>query len=512
MSGKATSKRSFSSTKDVVEDMSIGISSLSSIATTTSSSMTTPSSSSSLPKKQRTSKGKSSAAKGVQSNNSDDDNNGDTLYEGDWSTLFEDHLENKDNETMINLLANQFVYFGLPSTERPNVVRFIRMMSQEYHNNVYHNFLHACHVTLNCCYFLSKLSYPDHFSSVEKLALLFSAIIHDAGHLGVSNHALINKNHEFAKKYHDQSVAEMHSLTLGLDALQHGDHSLIQHFNTDEKRLFRKLMIELVLGTDIADPYKKKIAYDRIDELSNGITGELPISSTTHDSKTVLLILILRASDVGSSMQSPHTSQVWARNFYLETKLASFVGDAPHIEPSHCHATQINYFERHSQFLVKKLIRTNGFLDSFTTQLLHNVDTNIQTWKKFGFELIHTWDTDPLLKKSNLKKPKPASSSSAQSQVAEQKRKKVTIVCPDDCPESLTNEDEDEVVHKTAKPRRNNPKKNPGDSKQSQSKKLQASPNEDQTALVEVAEEAIKRIVGNTKKSKVKGTASQRKR
>jgi hypothetical protein len=353
---------------------------------------------------------------------------------GRWGTLFEDHLENKDNESIISFLAEQFIYFGLPISEFSNLTQFIRMMSIEYHENVYHNFTHACHVTLNCCYFLSKLSHPEDFSSVEKLALLFSAIIHDAGHLGVSNHALINKNHQLAKKYHDQSVAEMHSLTLGLEALQHGEHSLIQHFNSEEKRLFRKLMIELVLGTDIADPYKKKIAYDRVEELSNAVTGELPISLTSHDSKSILLVLILRASDVGSSMQSVYTSQLWAKNFYLETKFASLVGDAPHIEPSHCHATQINYFERHSQFLIKKLIRTNGIVDSFTTSLLHNVDENIQAWKKSGFELIREWDCEAVpstwLSSAPTIQSILSSSETSQSSFKGKKQKKVTIVCP----------------------------------------------------------------------------------
>ncbi len=357
-----------------------------------------------------------------------------SIYDGSWNTLYEDYLDNKDKSHVIEFLVDQFVYFGLPLNQRSNLIHFITMISHEYHNNVYHNFTHACHVTLNCCYFLSKLTHPEDFTNVEKLSLLFSAIIHDAGHLGVSNYALINKNHDLAKKYHDQSVAEMHSLTLGLEGLQQGDHALIQHFNADEKRLFRKFMIELVLGTDIADPYKKKMAYDRIDELSNANSGELPISLSTHDSKMVLMVLILRASDVGSSMQSVHTSQIWAKNFYLETKLASFVGDAPHIEPNHCHITQINYFERHSQFLVKKLIRTNGIVDTFTTQLLHNVDANIQSWKKQGFALIREWDADPLVANSSKQVAEPCIELSTNNIKKTQKKgsKKMTPISEED--------------------------------------------------------------------------------
>ena len=140
---------------------------------------------------------------------------------------------------------------------------------------------HACHVTQSTHKLLTRIVSKDVGLGIDEnglggmasklhdytlginsdpltsLAILFSALIHDAGHRGVSNAQLISEDKEMGDKYRNKSVAEQHSLDSCWDLLMtEGKFEALRSclFTTEaEMKRFRQVLVNVVLATDIFD-------------------------------------------------------------------------------------------------------------------------------------------------------------------------------------------------------------------------------------------------------------------
>ena len=162
----------------------------------------------------------------------------------------------------------------------------------------YHNVEHAYHVFLSANKLLDlmlcevddggtepvmgqikkrRTTYGIKFDPLAQLAFLFSALIHDVDHTGINNRQLVLESDDLAVLYNDQSVAEQNSLAVAFTTLKEPQYaelrevmfkSLHNNTNTDTRPVlpnsddffrFRKLVIDLVLATDIASPERTQI-------------------------------------------------------------------------------------------------------------------------------------------------------------------------------------------------------------------------------------------------------------
>ena len=85
-------------------------------------------------------------------------------------------------------------------------------------------------------------------------AIVFSAVIHDIDHRGVSNPQLIKEEHEMAERYHNKSVAEQHSFHMAWDLLmseQFADLRACLFRSKEDLLRFRQIIINVVMATDI---------------------------------------------------------------------------------------------------------------------------------------------------------------------------------------------------------------------------------------------------------------------
>ena len=173
-------------------------------------------------------------------------------------------------------------------TISPRVVaslkEYVSLIASTYLSNPFHNFEHACHVTMSVNKLLKRIVAPDltseqlellkkgggqNFAShlhdfthgivsdpMAAFAITFSAIIHDADHRGVSNMQLINEDAALADRYRKKSVAEQNSLDIAWDILMLDQFRGLRRalFGTQEELLrFRQLIVNIVLATDIFD-------------------------------------------------------------------------------------------------------------------------------------------------------------------------------------------------------------------------------------------------------------------
>lgn len=309
------------------------------------------------------------------------------IFDCEYTHIYENNVM-KNERPLEDLAADIFYEYGGDRLDMKALHKTITSIQKFYNpKNYYHNFEHATHVLLNSAFYLKKVG--GILNVVEELALLYSALIHDADHLGVSNNALIKKGHYLSKLYHNQSVAEMRSLTVGFEVLGETDGNFMRKFTEAEQKIFRTMVIELVLCTDVADPYKKKIAYMKSDDLSNKSDGKLNISS--HAGKVALLMLVMRAADIGSSMQSFTTQKVWSRRIFLEMKAAGLEGDGPNVTPDFFFADQIQFMDFHAHYLASRLQATGVLDEDFIKLLLDNCVNNRNTWMSCGVELLNDW-------------------------------------------------------------------------------------------------------------------------
>ena len=154
---------------------------------------------------------------------------------------------------------------------------FVRTILVGYKGTPYHCKEHAFHVVLS----VNKLTdlmiqsnpsttktYGLRYDAMAQMALLLAALIHDVEHTGVPNRQLVAENDPLAILYNDQSVAEQRSLYIAFETLLKNENRLFlttlfpfQNGKLDsiEYRRFRKMVIDLVLSTDIASPERSQL-------------------------------------------------------------------------------------------------------------------------------------------------------------------------------------------------------------------------------------------------------------
>lgn len=294
-----------------------------------------------------------------------------------WDRLYEEFILHKKDK-LEDLVLRIFLHFGENTIDKKLMAKLIHDIAQQYNANKYHNFEHATHVLLNSAFSLTCIKEPF-LSPIEKLSFLYSALIHDVDHYGIPNSTLIQNRHPLALLFHDQSVAENHSITIGLNHISNltpasrkdckykqrfletvlnpsevlsvrssKQYDVLGTFDEKEKALFRHNVIELVLNTDIADPYRRKNLYDKLligynstighhhtntntsssssssggSEKHTSTNGNQPvIKAYNHDApinRLYFLSLLLRLADIGASTQSLTTFLTWSENFFLE--------------------------------------------------------------------------------------------------------------------------------------------------------------------------------------------------
>lgn len=276
-------------------------------------------------------------------------------------------------------------------TNLRNVVSSAR---RQYNDNKYHCFLHASHVLVNCAKILDDIvRHQPSFPRVEGLALLFAALIHDVGHLGVSNATLSRESHRLAILYSDQSVAEMNSLACAFQMLELPEHDILGGYSQDERITFRGIVIDLVLSTNVCDKERQQQLRNKFESASrcklNGDRVDLAIPSN----RLAVFNLIIRAADVGAQMQNEKTAGIWSYRFFLEQQEAREAGRAPQSDTEAFCLEQGKFMERHAAVLAAALQSTGNLSASLSCDILESTHRNLAVWGVEGPAIVETWCT-----------------------------------------------------------------------------------------------------------------------
>jgi class 3 adenylate cyclase len=289
---------------------------------------------------------------------------------------------------------------------------YITTVASMYRNNPFHNFEHACHVTMSIIKLLERVVTPDEIDydgesteiasdahkytygitsdPLTQFAVVFCALIHDVDHTGVSNGQLIEEKAHIATFYNNKSVAEQNSVDLAWDLLMEDKFSSLRACifadNTEFKR-FRQIVVNVVLATDIFDKELGALRKNRWMKAFNEISlQESPVDDANRKA-TIVMEHLIQASDVSHTMQHWHIYRKWNARLFYEMH-AAYKSGRTDTDPSEgWYKGELWFFDNYVIPLAKKL-KDCGVFGVSSDECLNYALENRGLWEAEGKDIV----------------------------------------------------------------------------------------------------------------------------
>jgi 3'5'-cyclic nucleotide phosphodiesterase len=265
----------------------------------------------------------------------------------------------------------------LPTAVKVQLYEFVSEIAGMYHDNPFHNFEHASHVTMSVVKLLSRIVVPadldyddtktandkkllknmaskmhDHTYGITsdpltQFAVVLSALIHDADHFGVPNALLVKEDHVLAKRYKSKSVAEQNSIDVAWKILMEPRFENLRNAiccNESEWIRFRKLIVNSVMATDIVDKELKELRNTRWDKAFKGDFIEEDRDIDRNRKATIVIEHLIQASDISHTMQHWHIYRKWNERLFFELYRAYKEGRAENDPSEFWYKGEIGFF------------------------------------------------------------------------------------------------------------------------------------------------------------------------
>ncbi|KAJ3094981.1 hypothetical protein HDU97_007405 [Phlyctochytrium planicorne] len=183
---------------------------------------------------------------------------------------------------------------------------FFLSVEAGYHNQPYHNSSHAADVlqTLNML-LLSDPLIARNFTKLEILGALIASAVHDIDHPGVNNNFLVQSAHPLAIFYNDLSVLEYHHASKAFDICRKKETDIFASFNQEDKKAIRKLIISMVVATDMAQHF------NYINKLKGKVsTSRLNFQDAAD--RHLVLEMAIKCADLNNPTKNLEASKAWA--------------------------------------------------------------------------------------------------------------------------------------------------------------------------------------------------------
>ena len=291
---------------------------------------------------------------------------------------------------------------------------YITWVAKMYKDNPFHNFDHASHVVMSVIKLMSRIVAPtdqhindnaatlhDHTYGITsdpltQFACVFSALIHDVDHTGVPNTTLVSEHTDIASKYNNRSVAEQNSLDLAwaelMDESRYVELRATMFVNRAELVRFRKLVVNGVMATDIADKDLKTLRNNRWDKAfkvdqTDNVLSKQEQKDAVNRKATIVIEHLIQASDVSHTMQHWHVFRKWNQSLFEEMYDAYRTGRAATNPADFWYQGEIGFFDYYIIPLAKKL-KDCGVFGVSSDEYLNYAMKNREEWEVRGHEIV----------------------------------------------------------------------------------------------------------------------------
>jgi 3'5'-cyclic nucleotide phosphodiesterase len=290
---------------------------------------------------------------------------------------------------------------------RAQLRELVASVERLYHANPFHNFAHACHVSMSTMKLLKRIDLASNdsqneqlfwgksvkFDALTQLAIVFGALIHDIDHPGVSNSQLVKERHAMALTYDGRSVAEQNSINLAWQLFMQPQFEKLRTSlcptQTELQRL-RQIIVNVVMATDLFD-MELKAMRDACWEASfnNHVTAanEMLTGDDLKRRKTIVVQLIIQASDVSHTMQHFTIYKAWNMNLLKEMCDAYQHGRVAKDPTVGWYEGELWFFDNYVIPLAQKLRECKVFGDS-CDEFLDYAKDNRMEWEMKGREIV----------------------------------------------------------------------------------------------------------------------------
>ena len=346
----------------------------------------------------------------------------------------------------------------VPETVTTQLRHLVKAIADMYHKNPFHNFAHASHVTGSVHKLLNRVVNPEQVvyedRSARKIAsdlhdhtfgltsdplthfaIVFSALIHDVDHPGVSNGQLSVEKKELAEHYHFKSIAEQNSVDLAWDLFTQDQYKELHNYLFGDENdfvRFRQLVVNVVLATDIFDKELKELRNLRWDKAFNpdkylddsssndateSIESTLSLSTGGSNHKdrqnnklskqpknrdafstnkhrrgtnrraTIVIEHVIQASDVAHTMQHWNVYTKWNEKLFQEMYLAYNHGRSQSDPSTGWYKGELWFFDNYVIPLAKKLADC-GVFGVAADECLMNAIENRKEWAIKGEQIV----------------------------------------------------------------------------------------------------------------------------
>mmetsp|Transcript_117760 Transcript_117760/g.175888 ORF Transcript_117760/g.175888 Transcript_117760/m.175888 type:complete len:1128 (+) Transcript_117760:68-3451(+) len=295
---------------------------------------------------------------------------------------------------------------------------YVRVIATMYHDNAFHNFDHASHVTMSVTKLLARISsthtidyksmqYEDEADSSEsnfafgissdrltQFACAFAALIHDVDHTGVPNTQLVREDDELAEKYKNISVAEQNSVDIAWNLFMSPCFKELRGAicrTQDEFVRFRALVVNMVMATDVMDKELATLRKKRWDR-AFGIKEETAESAAvptedTNRRATIVIEHLIQASDVAHTMQHWHVYTKWNGCLFKEMYTAYVDGRLDKDPSIDWYEGELGFLDFYVIPLAKKLKECQVFGVASDEYLMY-AEKNRTEWNLKGKEVV----------------------------------------------------------------------------------------------------------------------------
>ncbi|CAG9320878.1 CHK1_3 [Blepharisma stoltei] len=183
---------------------------------------------------------------------------------------------------------------------------FFKNLENSYNKEIpYHNACHAADVLHSLLYFLTQSGLLLSLSTLETFSAMIAALGHDAGHPGLTTRFLINSGHELAINYNDFRVLEMMHAAKIFNIMKESDNNVLKHLSSDDWLKSRKLIIEMILHTDMT------MHFEALGKFNSRVAlGDLSLEN--HEDKFLILSMGLKCADLGHSAKVQLLHEKWS--------------------------------------------------------------------------------------------------------------------------------------------------------------------------------------------------------
>jgi hypothetical protein len=226
---------------------------------------------------------------------------------------------------------------------------------------------------------------------LTQFAVMFSTLVHDVDHSGVSNAQRSKECPELAQKYNDRSVAEQNSVDIAWNLLMEPAFENLRQciFATEsELKRFRQLLVNLVMATDIFDKEMKETRNMRWERVFHSDLADSMDDAELRSLKAMIVIEhIIQAADVAHTMQHWHVYKKWNQRLFQELYQAYKNGRSAKDPSEGWYNGELWFFDNYVIPLARKLEEC-GVFGVASDECLNYALENRKEWAVKGKEVV----------------------------------------------------------------------------------------------------------------------------